>query len=120
MASSKKKKVSYVSLSPDFSTVQFGRLDRYDSATFLGHYYACDMYFVEAPVHTLVFACADGATEFPYSIHRIVMTAMGSDSNSATLNVGRIKLLKKLTLARLLADAMGYHRCGMLIEVKKG
>jgi len=88
--------------------------DHYD-AVFLGHYYGCDMYFSGQPTPSLVFMEDGEETEFPYSIHRIIMPTLAIDDPHG--GRVRIDLLKKLTLARLLADAMCLHNAELLIEV---
>jgi hypothetical protein len=54
--------------------------------------------------------------EFPYSIHRVLMMSLAVEGPSDGQE--RVSLLKKLTLARLLADAMVYREAELLIEVK--
>jgi len=85
-------------------------------ATFLGHYYGCDMYFRDQPTPALIFMEDGEETEFPYSIHRVIMPTLAIEDPHVGAQV-RIELLKKLTLARLLADAMGLHKAELLIEV---
>jgi hypothetical protein len=75
-------------------------------------------YHYETESPSLLFVEGKGedrqVMEFPYSIHRVAMTGL------AFTNVDNQHLLKRMTLARLLADAMCLHRAELLIEVRQG
>jgi hypothetical protein len=100
-------------VSSEHANSQFPEPTQRHDAVFMGHYHDSDMYFSEDPTPSLIFVDESDEVEFPYSIHRIVMVGMAWSKRSDNL-------LKKLTLARLLADAMGYREAELLIEVKRG
>jgi hypothetical protein len=89
--------------------------------SFLGHFYDEDVYYCEQSGRpTLLFRDGDEGhryESYPYAVHRTLLTAL---SASEAPEKELMQLVKKLTLARLLADAAGLHKAEILVTVKVG